>query len=106
MKEKEKRRGVKMITTEKFTIKRSYSKLDRLQNPYTVEYHISEGAAGCILSVERKESNRSVKEMCVCPNLNADEAKSLILYLYENSIGVYNWLDVLNDFNIRFDKID
>ena len=79
-----------------------YSEIEGLQKRRTVTY-AAEATANGVCLLLRQENDFGIRtEACVCPSVSSETAASVLQYIFENSIGVGCWYDVLRDLSIPY----
>lgn len=90
---------------EVFALTKKYSEIEGLQEEYSVVYSANENNEGTVLCVEHNSANKAIKEKCVCKKIHLKRGEDILRLLYENSMGIHNWLDILDDLNVEYTRI-
>ena len=78
------------------SLTRSFSTLGSYQLAHQITYETRQTSIGQHLSLS-KESASGVSAESVLAIISPNEAEDLIRYLYENSIPIENWRDIVED---------
>lgn len=84
---------------------KNYSNIEKIQNEYVVEYAADVVMDNIFLNVIHIQNSNNYSVKCLCKNINEKQAKNIMLFMYENSIDVYSFLDVLQDFCVKYCEI-
>lgn len=95
-----------MINTNKFEIERKFSKIENLQKEHYITYAIFKQENGVLITVTSKASGKTLSSKCLCPNLSVEKAQNIVTLLSENSFGINNWLNIIEDLEIDYVKIN
>lgn len=95
-----------MIKSNTFKINRKYSEINGLQKEHYITYCITTNESGIIISVTSDFSGNSATEKCLFPNLSFKKAQDIATLLSENGYGIDNWLDIFEDLDIDYVKIN
>ena len=79
-----------------------YSEIEGFQPSRTVTYCAEPTPEGVRLSVRQESGSDLHTESCICPTEVSERVASFLRYICENSIGLGNWFDVLEDSGIPF----
>lgn len=79
-----------------------YSAIEGFQPSRTVIYSAETTPDGIRLSVRQEGEADLHTETCICPVEMSERVTSFLQYICENSIGLGNWYDVLEDSGIPF----
>ena len=87
---------------------KNYSKIEKIQDEYEVHYCADSAENGIFLSVAHNENSVAGKYSIKyrCENISEKDAQNIMLFAYENSIGVSVFPDVLQDFSVKFCQVD
>lgn len=86
---------------------KNYSKIEKIQTEHQVIYSAEALLDDIFLSVvhiQPGQEDYSVK--CQCSGILPDHAKNIMLFMYENSIDVGGFLDVLQELSVKYTEID
>ena len=79
-----------------------YSEIEGLQPKKTIMYIIETLNEGIKLTIVLKKKKYINRESCVCCNINYRRGMNILKFLYENSVEINNWLDVLCDCDVKY----
>lgn len=79
-----------------------YSEIEGFQESRTVTYSAKAVPEGICLSIKQESDADVHTESCICPVEMSERVASFLQYICENSIGLGNWFDVLEDSGIPF----
>lgn len=82
-----------------------YSEIEGLQSKKTITYLMETLNEGVKLTVILTKDKFVNKESCVCRNIDCQRGMNILKFLYENSVEINNWLDVLYDCDIEFNLV-
>ena len=85
-----------MMSKEYCRYIRTYSELEGLQHAHTLVYCGAAAAQGVVMELRQEQDGR-VRRSAVLLQDSFARAMQLLRYLCENSIGLEQWLDVLDD---------
>ena len=91
-----------MIMTEQCEFVKRYSEIDGLQDGRTVTYTARAIPEGIYMSVKQENGKSVNTEECVCQAVCFEQAVSFLKYIYENSIDLGGWYEVLLDMDVQF----
>lgn len=94
-----------MADTRTCNFTKNYSKIENIQPAYKVTYSVEVAMNDALLTMSYVQDNDKRSMKCLCENTDFDHAENLAKFLYENSIGLDNWLDVLQDNQVQFKLI-
>ena len=94
-----------MMTREYCRYIRTYSELEGLQRAHTLLYCASATAQGVEAEVRCEQGGR-VRRSAVLLDCSFSRAMQLLRYLCENSIGLEQWLDVLDDAGQSYELLE
>lgn len=95
-----------MLKSNTFKIERKFSEIKGLQKEHYITYGISKQNSGIIITVTRSASDNSSSVKCLFPNLTFEKAQKIVTLLAENSFGINNWLNIIEDLEIDYVKIN
>lgn len=84
---------------------KNYSEIGALQPAHQVAYSAKPHSKGALLKVVHTQRDKFQSIECLCESLTLENAKNMLKYLYENSVGISNFLDVLQDYNIKVTEL-
>lgn len=79
-----------------------YSEIEGLQKRRTVTYSAKVIPEGIYLLIKEETGSDVLTQACICSSASFENAVSFLKYIYENSIDIGGWYDVLNDINMQF----
>ncbi len=85
---------------------KNYSKIEKIQIEHQVIYSAEALLDNIFLSVvhiQPRQDDYSVK--CQCSGIAPTHAKNIMLFMYENSIDVGGFLDVLQELSVKYTEI-
>lgn len=82
-----------------------YSEIEGLQSEKTVTYLMETLNEGIKLTVTLMKGKIINKESCVCRNIDCQRGMNILKFLYENSVEINNWFDVLNNCDVEFNLV-
>lgn len=82
-----------------------YSEIGALQPAHQVAYSAKPHASGALLKLVHIQQEKRQSVECLCENLSLENAKNMLRYLYENSVGLSSFRDVLQDYNIKVTEL-
>lgn len=85
-----------MLNKEYCRYIRTYSELEGLQHAHTVVYCAAAVPQGAVLEL-RCEENGRVEQQTALARCSFARAMLMMRYLYENGVGLQQWLEVLCD---------
>ena len=85
-----------MMSKEYCRYIRTYSELEGLQHAHTLVYCGAAAAQGVVMELRQEQDGR-VRRSAVLLQDSFARAMQLLRYLCENSVGLEQWLDVLDD---------
>ena len=94
-----------MMSKEYCRYIRTYSELEGLQHAHTLVYCGAAAAQGAVMEL-RQEQNGRVRRSAVLLQDSFARAMQLLRYLCENSIGLEQWLDVLDDAGQSYELLE
>lgn len=81
---------------------RHFSEIEGFQKESLLSYYAEPLPRGVTLCVEETTQNGKKSESCICPDLSAKLATTLLQLACENNFGLGVWYDLLRDQNIKF----
>lgn len=84
---------------------KKYSKIDKIQDEYEVDYSADIIENNIFLSVVHMKTLNDYTAKCLCKNVNETQAKNIMLFMYENSINACSFLDVLQDLSVKYQEV-
>ena len=83
---------------------KNYSKIEKIQDEYEVEYSANIIANDICLFVIHIQNSNNYSVKCSCENISEKQAKNIMLFMYENSIDACGFLDVLQDLSVKYQE--
>jgi hypothetical protein len=99
------RREFSMMSKEYCRYIRTYSELEGLQHAHTLVYCGAAAAQGVVMELRQEQDGR-VRRSAVLLQDSFARAMQLLRYLCENSIGLEQWLDVLDDAGQSYELLE
>ena len=99
------RREFSMMSKEYCRYIRTYSELEGLQHAHTLVYCGAAAAQGVVMELRQEQDGRVRRSAVLLQNSFA-RAMQLLRYLCENSIGLEQWLDVLDDAGQSYELLE
>ncbi len=84
---------------------KNYSKIGNIQVEHQIVYSVCKKDNGILVQLVHTQNHTQKSVKCFCENLSFEQAKNMLLYFYENSVGVENFQDILQDYNIKFNEL-
>lgn len=84
---------------------KNYSEIGTIQKAHKVSYSVDRHMNGTLIKLVHTQNGKSHSVKCLCRSLSVEKAKNILLYFYENSVGIDNFLDILQDHNIKFTEL-
>lgn len=84
---------------------KNYSKIEKIQDEYEVDYSADIMENNIFLSVVHIQNPNNYYVKCLCENVNEKQAKNIMLFMYENSIDACGFLDVLQDLSVKYQEV-
>lgn len=84
---------------------KNYSTIEKIQEKYEVIYLVNMISNDIILNITHIQSQNNYSVKCLCKNISELEAKNIMLFMFENSIGVDGFLDVLQDLSVSYTEV-
>ena len=94
-----------MMSKEYCRYIRTYSELEGLQHAHTLVYCGAAAAQGAVMELRQEQDGR-VHRSAVLLQDSFARAMQLLRYLCENSIGLEQWLDVLDDAGQSYELLE
>ena len=94
-----------MMSKEYCRYIRTYSELEGLQHAHTLVYCGDAAAQGVVMELRQEQDGR-VRRSAVLLQDSFARAMQLLRYLCENSIGLEQWLDVLDDAGQSYELLE
>lgn len=94
-----------MMSKEYCRYIRTYSELEGLQHAHTLVYCGAAAAQGVVMELRQEQDGR-VRRSAVLLQDSFARAMQLLRYLCENSIGLEQWLDVLDDAGQSYELLE
>lgn len=94
-----------MMSKEYCRYIRTYSELEGLQHAHTLVYCGAAAAQGVAMELRQEQDGR-VRRSAVLLQDSFARAMQLLRYLCENSIGLEQWLDVLDDAGQSYELLE
>ena len=94
-----------MMSKEYCRYIRTYSELEGLQHAHTLVYCGAAAAQGAVMELRQEQDGR-VRRSAVLLQDSFARAMQLLRYLCENSIGLEQWLDVLDDAGQSYELLE
>lgn len=94
-----------MMSKEYCRYIRTYSELEGLQHAHTLVYCGAAVARGVVMELRQEQDGR-VRRSAVLLQDSFARAMQLLRYLCENSIGLEQWLDVLDDAGQSYELLE
>ena len=94
-----------MMSKEYCRYIRTYSELEGLQHAHTLVYCGAAVAQGAVMELRQEQDGR-VRRSAVLLQDSFARAMQLLRYLCENSIGLEQWLDVLDDAGQSYELLE
>ena len=94
-----------MMSKEYCRYIRTYSELEGLQHAHTLVYCGAAAAQGAVMELRQEQDGR-VRRSAVRLQDSFARAMQLLRYLCENSIGLEQWLDVLDDAGQSYELLE
>ena len=92
-------KGVRFTMTRRECCRyiRTYSELEGLQHAHTIIYYAATTPQGVVMELRREQDGRVYSSAVLTPPGSFARAMLLLRYLCENGIGQEQWLEVLDD---------
>lgn len=84
---------------------KNYSKIEKIQDEYEINYSVYVIEDNIFLNVVHIQNQNSHSIKCLCENINEKQAKNIMLFMYENSVDVCGFLDILEDLSVKYSEI-
>ena len=84
---------------------KNYSKIEKIQDEHEINYSADTIANSICLCVVHMQNASTYSAKCFCDDINEKQAKNIMLFMYENSIDVCGFLDVLQDLSVKYQEI-
>ena len=94
-----------MMSKEYCRYIRTYSELEGLQHAHPLVYCGAAAAQGVVMELRQEQDGR-VRRSAVLLQDSFARAMQLLRYLCENSIGLEQWLDVLDDAGQSYELLE
>ena len=94
-----------MMSKEYCRYIRTYSELEGLQHANTLVYCGAAAAQGVVMELRQEQDGR-VRRSAVLLQDSFARAMQLLRYLCENSVGLEQWLDVLDDAGQSYELLE
>ena len=94
-----------MMSKEYCRYIRTYSELEGLQHAHTLVYCGAAAAQGVVMELRQEQDGR-VRRSAVLLQDSFARAMQLLRYLCENSVGLEQWLDVLDDAGQSYELLE
>ena len=94
-----------MMSKEYCRYIRTYSELEGLQHAHTLVYCGAAAAQGVVMELRQEQDGR-VRRSAVLLQDSFARAMQLLRYLCENSVGLEQWLEVLEDVHQPYQLLD
>ncbi|MFV8802539.1 hypothetical protein [Faecalibacterium taiwanense] len=94
-----------MMSKEYCRYIRTYSELEGLQHAHALVYCGAAAAQGVVMELRQEQDGR-VRRSAVLLQDSFARAMKLLRYLCENSIGLEQWLDVLDDAGQSYELLE
>ncbi len=84
---------------------KNYSKIEKIQDEHEVIYFADSLLNDIFLNILHIQAQDNYHTKCLCKNINELDAKNIMLFMYENSIGAGNFLDILQDLSVEYIEV-
>ena len=95
-----------MMSKEYCRYIRTYSELEGLQHAHTLVYCGAAAAQGVVMELRQEQDGRVRCSAVRLPEGSFARAMQLLRYLCENSVGLEQWLDVLDDAGQSYELLE
>ena len=85
---------------------RTYSELEGLQRAHTLIYYAATTPQGVVMELRREQDGRVRRSMALAPADSFARVMRILRYLCENGIGQEQWLEVLDDVQQPYQRLE
>ena len=85
---------------------RTYSELEGLQHACTLVYCAATTPQGVLAQLRREQGGKEIGSAVLAPADSFGRVMQLLRYLCENSVGLEQWLDVLDDAGQSYELLE